>query len=106
MMINNNEKPIKTAILINIGCNVSKWKYSIFFNKSLLWTYQYDGKICAIFNTISGNHVEGTKTPAKYAEPSATTLTMPLTAFLSVINELIIKAKVNEQKVNIKAFVI
>lgn len=105
-MINNNEKPIKTAILINIGCNVSKWKYSIFFNKSLLWTYQYDGKTWAIFNTISGNHVEGTKTPAKNADPNATTLTIPLTAFLSLTNELIIKAKVSEQNVKSKAFMI
>ena len=73
-------------------------------NKSLEFTYQYVGKIRDIVITDSGNHSVGINAPHRKAEPNAITFTIPLTAFLSLINVHNHSARVRELKVKIKAF--
>ena len=98
------EKPITTIIFINTGFKFSILIISIVFNKSFEFIYQYAGKICATFNTVSGSHSAGTKAPQRKDDPSAITFIIPLIASLLFINVLINNAIVSEQKVNINEF--
>ena len=77
---------------------------SILDNNSFELIYQYDGNICANFNTFSGKYCTGTKAPQINAEPSATTLTIPFTAFLLFIRFDIKSASVKDENVNKNKF--
>ena len=57
-----------------------------------------------IFTTISGNHSVGINAPQMKAEPSDTTLTIPVIAPLLFVRLDIKRAIVNVQKVNTKVF--
>ena len=99
IVINTTEKPIITTIFINTGFKFSRLIISITFNNSFEFIYQYAGKTCAIFNTVSGSHSAGTKAPHRKDDPNAITFIIPLIASLLFINVLINNAIVNEQNV-------
>lgn len=90
------------SIFNRIGVIVSKLNLSSVFNNSFVLIYQYDGRIWAIFKTESGNSSIGTKAPHKKQLPRATTLTIPLIAFLLFmafpIKKAIDKAQIEKTK--------
>ena len=102
--INNIEKSNIIIILIIIGFKVWIFIISIFFNISFVFMYQYDGKMCPIFNTLAGSNYIGTNAPHIKLDPNEITLIIPFIAFLFFIKFAIKKAIVNEQIIKINEF--
>lgn len=105
-MIKRIEKENSIIIFFTIGAIACGVIFSIFFNTSLEFIYQYDGSMWASVSTFLGSQFAGIKAPHRKADPSATTFTMPLMASLLLVRADIAVASVSEQYANTSAFTI
>lgn len=84
-IIKRAAKPSTANISRKIGVSDPRERFASEARRLLALIYQCDGRTWAIFNTKSGRRTAGTKAPQRKLLPMATTLTIPLMAFLFVM---------------------